>query len=144
MDWIQKNTLRIYFNFSPILQPLAIRHFWKVFCTLFLYILGRSQSFGIIFVYEWQSFNHFWFFVIPWTVGRQAPLSMEFSRQDYGSGEPFLSPGDHPNPGTEPGSPSSQALPLSHQGSIFVCNTIFIFIILKVYSKKILVIAIVR
>ena len=30
----------------------------------------------------------------PWTVAHQAPLSMEFSRQEYWSGLPFTSPGD--------------------------------------------------
>ena len=30
---------------------------------------------------------------IPWTVTRQALLSMEFSRQEYWSGLPFPSPG---------------------------------------------------
>ena len=39
----------------------------------------------------------------------QAPLSMEFSKQEYWSGLPFLSPGDLPNPGIEPGSPALQA-----------------------------------
>ena len=34
---------------------------------------------------------------------------MEFSRQEYWSGLPFLSPEDHPYPGIEPGSPSLQA-----------------------------------
>ena len=33
----------------------------------------------------------------PWTVARQAPLSMEFSRQEYWSGLPFPSPGDELN-----------------------------------------------
>ena len=42
-------------------------------------------------------------FVIPWTVACQAPLSMEFCRQEYLSGLPFPSPGDLPDPGTEPG-----------------------------------------
>ena len=37
--------------------------------------------------------------VIPWTAARQAPLSMEFSRQEYWSGLPFHSPGNLPNPG---------------------------------------------
>ena len=37
---------------------------------------------------------------------RQAPLSMEFSRQEYWSGLPFSSPGDLPNPGIEPESPA--------------------------------------
>ena len=41
-------------------------------------------------------------FVIPWTVARQAPLSTEFSRQEYWSGLPFPSPGDIPDPGVEP------------------------------------------
>ena len=36
-------------------------------------------------------------------------LSMEFSRQEYWSGLPFPSPGDHPNPGIEPGFPALQA-----------------------------------
>ena len=46
---------------------------------------------------------------IPWTVTCQAPLSMEFSRQEYWSGLPFPSPGDLPNPGIEPGSAALQA-----------------------------------
>ena len=45
----------------------------------------------------------------PWTVAHQAPLSMGFSRQEYWSGLPFPSPGDLPDPGTEPGSPALQA-----------------------------------
>ena len=46
---------------------------------------------------------------IPWTVARQAPLSMGFPRQEYWSGWPFPSPGDLPNPGIEPESPALQA-----------------------------------
>ena len=42
----------------------------------------------------------------PWTVAYQAPPSMGFSRQGYGSGLPFSSPGDPPYPGIEPGSPA--------------------------------------
>ena len=41
-------------------------------------------------------------FATPWTVGCQAPLSMGFPRQEYGSGLPFPSPEDLPNPGIEP------------------------------------------
>ena len=53
--------------------------------------------------------NHVWLFVTPWTVVRQTPLSMEFSRQEYWSGLPCPSPGDLPQPGMEPGSPALQA-----------------------------------
>ena len=45
----------------------------------------------------------------PWTVPRQTPLSVEFSRQEYWSGLPFPSPGDLPDPGIESGSPTLQA-----------------------------------
>ena len=42
-------------------------------------------------------------------IAHQAPLSMEFSRQEYWSGLPFPSPGDLPNPGIKPRSPPLQA-----------------------------------
>ena len=48
-------------------------------------------------------------FANPWTVAYQAHPSMGFSRQEYWSGLPFPSPGDLPDPGIEPGSPTFQA-----------------------------------
>ena len=45
------------------------------------------------------------FFVTPWSVVFQAPLSMGFPRQEYRSKLPFLPPGDLPDPGIEPMSP---------------------------------------
>ena len=44
----------------------------------------------------------------PCTIALQAPLILEFSRQEYWSGLPFLSPGDLPNPGIRSGSPALQ------------------------------------
>ena len=49
-------------------------------------------------------------FATPWTIARQAPPSMEFSRQEYWSGLPYSPPRDLPNPGIEPTSPASPAL----------------------------------
>ena len=46
---------------------------------------------------------------IPQTVSNQAPLFMEFSRQEYWSGLPFPSPGGLPNPWIEPRSPALHA-----------------------------------
>ena len=45
----------------------------------------------------------------PWTVTRQAPLSMRFSRQEYWSGLPASPPGDPPDSGIEPKFPTSPA-----------------------------------
>ena len=48
-----------------------------------------------------------------WSVVHQAPLSMEFSRQEYWSESSFPPPGDLPNPGIEPRSPELQEDSLS-------------------------------
>ena len=49
-------------------------------------------------------------FGTPWTVARQAPLSMGFPRQEYWSGLLCPLPGDLPNPGIKPVSLASPAL----------------------------------
>ena len=56
-----------------------------------------------------KSLSHVQLFVTSRSVAYQAPLSMESSRQEYWSGVPFPSPGDLPNSGIEPGSPTLQA-----------------------------------
>ena len=53
--------------------------------------------------------SHVQLFATPWTVAHQAPPSMGFSRQEYWSGLPFLSPGDLLDPGIKPKSPTLQA-----------------------------------
>ena len=66
-----------------------------------------------------------WLFVTPWTVAYQAPPSMGFSRQEYWSGLPFPSPGDLPNPGTEPGSPAFQADALTSEPPVGSSSQLF-------------------
>ena len=56
---------------------------------------------------KWLS--HVRFFATTRTVAHQPPPVMGFSRQEYWSGLPFPSPGDLPDPGTEPMSPALQA-----------------------------------
>ena len=63
-----------------------------------------------------------------WTVACQVPLFMEFSKQEYWSGQPFPSPGDLPDPGTKPGSPAlpceppGKSMPLlcMHNSDLFI------------------------
>ena len=47
-------------------------------------------------------FSHVQLLVTPWTIARQAPLSMGFSRQEYWSGLPCPPPGYLPDPGIKP------------------------------------------
>ena len=49
-----------------------------------------------------QSLNSVQLFVTPWIVAHQAPLSVEFSKQEYWSGLPFLSPGTYLTQGLNP------------------------------------------
>ena len=58
-------------------------------------------------------------FTTLWTIACQAPLSMEFSRQEYWSGLPCPSPRDLPNPGIEPMS----LVPPALAGKIFTTET---------------------
>ena len=56
-----------------------------------------------------KSLSHVQLFATPWTVAYHAPPSMGFSRQESWSGLSFPSPGDLPDPGIKPRSPTLQA-----------------------------------
>ena len=77
-----------------------------------------------------------------WTVACQVPLFVGFSRQEYWSGLPFPSPGDLPDPGTEPGSPALQAdsLPTELQEKPFF----LIYILSKVVLESLLMYSLAR
>ena len=55
---------------------------------------GTFNSAPVYFSCVWPSMT-------LWTAALQAPLSMEFSRQEHWSGLPCPTPGDLPNPGIE-------------------------------------------
>jgi len=66
-----------------------------------------------VYKWKWKSLSHVRLFATPWTI-----QSMEFSRPEYQNGYTFPFPGDLPNPGIEPRSPTLQAdsLPAEPQG----------------------------
>ena len=70
--------------------------------------IHSAESEGLSEIRKWKGKgSHVWLFATPWTIAYQATLSMGFSRQEYWSGLPFPSPGYLPDPGIEPGSPTS-------------------------------------
>ena len=90
-----------------------------------VYCWATREALNIWWVSEWvKSLSHVWLFVTPWTVAYQAPPSMRFTRQECWSGLPFPSPGDLPDPGIEPRSPSLQAdaLPSEPPGKLSSLN----------------------
>ena len=64
----------------------------------------------------------FQLFVTPWTVARQSPLSVEFSRQGYWNELSFPPPGDLPDPGTK-----SMSLKMGIHYFIALCSVVFFF-----------------
>ena len=77
---------------------------------------------------------------IPWTprtIAHQAPLSMEFSRQEYWSGLPFPPPGDLPNPGIKPKSPALQTCNSCTAGVFFTTGKLIKYMyVLKMTVRK--------
>ena len=71
---------------------------------VFPVVLYRHKSWAIKKAVKWKSLSRVWLLAIQ---------SMEFSRPEYWSGQPFPSPRDHPNPGIEPRSPVLQMDSLS-------------------------------
>ena len=99
-----------------------------------VYIYNILFIYFYIYVCVCESFSHVQLLVTPWTIAHQAPLSMEFSRQEYWSGLPFPSPGDLLNPGIDPGLPYCRQILdcLNHQGSPF-SDKVMKYMYIKIY-----------
>ena len=128
MDWQRYATSRL--NFIHSVTMLLFSH-WVMSDSLWpqapLSCTISRSLLKFIFIYAamlllFSRFRRIWLCTLQRTVARQAPLSMEFSRQEYWSGLPCPSPVTLPNPGIEPRSPALQtdSLPLSRQGSPYV------------------------
>ena len=94
--WVGKIPWRRKWQPSPVFWPGEFHGLYSPW--------GRKES----DMTEWLSLS----------LGCQAPLSMGFPRQEYWSELSFPSPGDLPNPGIEPRTPTLQAdsLPAEPQG----------------------------
>ena len=66
----------------------------------------NSENSYILWKVKVKSLSSVQLFATPWTVAYQIPPSIGFSRQKYWSGLLFPSPGDLPNSGIEPRSPT--------------------------------------
>ena len=99
-----------------VLQSMGlqrIRHNWETWLTDWshsVFHMTMTQAWCIFHggyfswsQVKWKSLSPVQSFVTPWTTH-----SMQFSRPEYWSGQPFPSPGDLPNPGIEPVSPALQ------------------------------------
>ena len=113
--------------FKKLLKPTGEFRLLSINCTGLLawhLIINTEPSFTTHWCQQMcvlSSFSPVRLFATPWTVALQAPLSMGFSRQEYGNGLPCRPPGDLPDQGSDPGLLKNcrQILyHLSHQGSL--------------------------
>ena len=123
------NALQSYLcNISPFSQKaqLSINHL-TIFIRknqLFIlsYLVPKSAHHCVV-----QSLSQVWLFATPWTVARQAPPSMGFSRQEYWSGLPCPPPGDLPDPGIKQSKFICKAMSLDIQYITLDCVSSFLF-----------------
>ena len=102
---------RLYLSFycilwMPLFLPLSPRTVGShapLDCELF----GKGKVMSCVCA---QSLSHVWLFAAPWTVARQASLSMKCFRQEYWGRVPFPTSGDLPDPGIDPASLMSPPL----------------------------------
>ena len=105
--------LQLYFSNNNISNII----FLKKICEANIQIYVDTQKVwvrgSLVSVYcsllKYWSLSHVRLSATPWIVAHQAPLSMEFSRQEYWSLLLFPSPGDLPDPEIKPRSPALQA-----------------------------------
>ena len=86
-----------------------------------------------------KSLSRIQLFATPCTLAYEAPLSMDISRQEYCSGLPFPPPGDLPNPGIKPRSPTLQADALASEppGKLIVYGLNENYLLFHVRSDRI-------
>ena len=89
-----------------------------------------------IFAFVVQLLSCIQIFVALWSVAQQVLLYMDFPRRKYWIGLPFPSPGNLSHPGIKPTVLQVDSLPLSHQGSPYICVYICIYIIWILFKLR--------
>ena len=141
---IPQHESAIGIHVSPTTRYLQASRFFLTSCSVasaeITYSTKESRKFTRVYHLNPDTYvcvqllSHVWLIVIPWTIACQALLSMsmEFSRQEYCFRLPFPTPGNLPNPGTEPVSPvfptwQVDSLPLSWTIKMAECWSIDAF-----------------
>ena len=109
------------------------------YINIYIYIYIHTHTYIYTYIYmKRESVSHlvvsdsFW----PHGLAHQVPLSIGFFRQEYWNREPFPSPRDLPNPGSESKSPALQADSLLSEPPIYIYHICTYIIILKIKSNS--------
>ena len=93
-DWAQQIFIFTHIIYLELFLVKKILYTCTYICTTY-----KTKYMSVCVCVSWVQL-----FPTPWTIARQDPQSVGFSRQEHWSGLPFPSPGDLPNPEIEPGS----------------------------------------
>ena len=127
---------RVHLYLITLCLHVMSLHVWYTYPTQYT---SASSLLSLFYCCHAQLLGHVWPFVASWTVAYQAPLSMEFSRQESWSGVPFLSQGDLPDPAIKPTSLcllhwQVDSLPLAppRKTYTYCCQTFYLYIVIFV------------
>ena len=110
-----------------VCSPPYISH--AAVCAGLSYLVRRVTKSGTLLSEFTFTFTCVWLFVTLWTVACQAPLSMRILQARILEWVTYRSPGDLPNPGSNPGLSRCRRIhyQLSHQGSPYISYISYIF-----------------
>ena len=132
--------------FTCIVLFIHTHIYIHIFCKYLITVLNIKNGINYFYQWKWKSLSHVQLSVTPWTI-----QSVEFSRPEYWSGQPFPSPRDLPSPGIEPKSPALQVDSLSAElsgkpicflssvhfnWSIFISHLILASIVQEIKTRK--------
>ena len=99
---------------ESIVHSCLLKYFFSLHSSAInMHTIFSEQKCILIYIHmHAQALSGVWLFATPWTLVRQAPLSIVLSQQEFWSGLPFPPPGDlpDPDPGMEPPSPTWPSL----------------------------------
>ena len=131
----RRASLSCKYGWNPITNFIRLYKLYKVFFSFFLLYF----TYGNIYVSMCACvLSCIYLFSTPWTVTHKAPLSMEFSRQEYWSGLSFPPPGDLPNPRIELRSTSMQvdSLPWVTREALYIWQCVYFNPKLLIYPSS--------
>ena len=85
-----------FLDFLMMALLTGVRYYHIVYIDMHIYLLSYMHP-----CLPAKLLRPTWPFATPWTIAHQAPLSIEFSRQEYWTGLPCTPPRDLPNSGIE-------------------------------------------
>ena len=102
MIWMVWNLIHLFYSLTEAIRCLVSEFFYGHFyCETQAWKISKKSSWLVFACWHAKSLQSCRLFAILWTIARQPPLSIRFSRQEYWTGLPCPPPGDLSDPGNQ-------------------------------------------